>query len=119
VQDPRALWTFDGTFPVKLLQARYGEGILFRHFNALPVDPAANMGFGCHTITTYLHNGHNPAESDGYMHAWFFPGQFHDFRWPVILAGTTRSMWERPTRTPGDRTATGASRACAVTGARP
>ncbi|MFM7296871.1 MAG: hypothetical protein ACKO4Q_06575, partial [Planctomycetota bacterium] len=75
-QDPHALWTFDGTFPVKLLQARYGEGILFRHHNALPVDPAANMGFGAHTITTHLHNGHNPAESDGYTHAWFYPGQF-------------------------------------------
>ena len=87
VQDPRALWTFDGTFPVKLLQARYGEGVLFRHHNALPVDPAANFGFGTHTITTHLHNGHNPAESDGYMHAWFFPGQYYDFRWPMILAG--------------------------------
>jgi len=87
VQDPRALWTFDGTFPVKLLQARYGEGILFRHHNALPVDPAANFGFGAHTITTHLHNGHNPAESDGYMHAFFFPGQYYDFRWPMILAG--------------------------------
>lgn len=86
-QSPLALWTFDGTFPVKLLQARYGEAILFRHHNALPVDPAANMGFGSHTITTHLHNGHNPAESDGYMHAYFFPGQYYDFRWPMILAG--------------------------------
>ncbi len=86
-QDPRALWTFDGTFPVKLLQARVGEPLLFRHHNALPVDPAANMGFGSHTITTHMHNGHNPAESDGYMHAYFFPGQYYDFRWPMILAG--------------------------------
>ncbi len=86
-QDPRALWTFDGTFPAKLLQSCVGEGILFRHHNALPVDPAANMGFGSHTITTHQHNGHNPAESDGYMHAYFFPGQYYDFRWPMILAG--------------------------------
>jgi FtsP/CotA-like multicopper oxidase with cupredoxin domain len=86
-QDPRALWTFDGSFPAKLLQARLGEAVLLRHHNALPVDPAANMGFGAHTITTHLHNGHNPAESDGYMHAFFFPGQYYDFRWPMILAG--------------------------------
>ncbi len=86
-QDPRAMWTFDGTFPLKLVQARTGETILFRHHNALPVDPAANFGFGVHTITTHLHNGHNPAESDGYMHAWFYPGQFFDFRWPLALAG--------------------------------
>ena len=87
VQDPLALWTFDGTVPPKLLMARYGQGILFRHFNALPVDPAANMGFGTHTISTHEHNGHNPAESDGYTHAFFFPGQFYDYRWPMVLAG--------------------------------
>ncbi len=40
-----------------------------------------------HTITTHEHNGHNPAESDGYMHAYFYPGQFYDYHWPMILAG--------------------------------
>jgi FtsP/CotA-like multicopper oxidase with cupredoxin domain len=86
-QDPRALWTFDGTIPPKLLQARYGVPINLRHYNALPIDPAANMGFGAHTISTHEHNGHNPAESDGYTHAFSFPGQFYDYRWPMILAG--------------------------------
>jgi FtsP/CotA-like multicopper oxidase with cupredoxin domain len=86
-QDPLALWTFDGTVPPKLLQARYGQPILFRHYNALPIDPAANMGFGAHTISTHEHNGHNPAESDGYTHAFSFPGQFYDYRWPMVLAG--------------------------------
>jgi len=86
-QDTRALWTFDGTFPPKLLQARYGMPVLFRHYNALPIDPSANMGFGTHTITTHEHNGHNPAESDGYTHAFIFPGQYYDYRWPMILAG--------------------------------
>ncbi len=87
VQNPLALWTFDGTFPPKLLMARYGESILFRHYNGLPIDPSANMGFGLHTITTHEHNGHNPAESDGYASAFFFPGQFYDYRWPMIVAG--------------------------------
>jgi FtsP/CotA-like multicopper oxidase with cupredoxin domain len=87
VQDPTALWTFDGTFPPKLLQARYGEGVLMRHYNALPIDVAANRGFGVHTITTHEHNGHNPAESDGYANAFFFPGQFYDYRWPMVIAG--------------------------------
>ncbi len=86
-QDPLALWTFDGTFPAKLLQARYGQPILFRHYNALPLDPSANFGFGTHTLTTHEHNGHNPAESDGYTHAFFFPGQFYDYRWPMVIAG--------------------------------
>ena len=67
--------------------ARYGKPILMRHYNALPIDPAANRGFGLHTITTHEHNGHNPAESDGYTNAFFFPGQFYDYRWPMQLAG--------------------------------
>ena len=87
VQHPDALWTWDGTFPPKLMMARYGEPILFRHHNALPVDPSANLGFGRHTLSTHEHNGHNPAESDGYTQAFFFPGQFFDYRWPMILAG--------------------------------
>jgi len=87
IQDPRAVWTFDGTFPPKLLMASYGEPILFRHYNALPIDPAANYGFGLHTLSTHEHNGHNPAESDGYAQAFFFPGQYFDYHWPMILAG--------------------------------
>jgi len=87
VQDPRALWTFDGTLPPKLLQARYGEPILFRHYNALPIDETANYGFGLHKISTHQHNGHNPGESDGGPHPFFYPGQYFDYRWPMILAG--------------------------------
>lgn len=87
VQDPLTLWTFDGTFPPKLLMARYGEPILMRHYNALPIDVAANRGFGLHTLSTHEHNGHNPAESDGYTNSFFFPGQYYDYRWPMALAG--------------------------------
>jgi FtsP/CotA-like multicopper oxidase with cupredoxin domain len=87
VQNHESLWTFDGTFPPKLLMARYGQPVLMRHYNALPIDPQANRGFGLHTITTHEHNGHNPAESDGFANAFFFPGQFYDYRWPLQLAG--------------------------------
>ena len=87
VQDETTLWTFDGTFPPKLLNVRYGEPVIMRHYNALPVDVAANRGFGLHTLSTHEHNGHNPAESDGYTNAFFFPGQFYDYRWPITLAG--------------------------------
>jgi FtsP/CotA-like multicopper oxidase with cupredoxin domain len=87
VQYHRAIWTFDGTLPPKLLVARYGESVLLRHYNALPIDPASNLGFGLHTIATHEHNGHNPAESDGYTNAFYFPGQYHDYRWPLQLAG--------------------------------
>ncbi|MDP4299864.1 multicopper oxidase domain-containing protein [Leptothrix discophora] len=86
-QHAGSVWTFDGTMPPKLLQVRYGEGVVMRHYNGLPVDPAANKGFGLHTISTHQHNGHNPAESDGVAQAFFFPGQFYDYHWPIQLAG--------------------------------
>jgi FtsP/CotA-like multicopper oxidase with cupredoxin domain len=87
VQDKNSVWTFDGTLPPKLLMAKYGEPLIFRHWNALPIDVAANNGFGRNTITTHEHNGHNPAESDGFMHAYSYPGQFYDYHWPMVLAG--------------------------------
>ncbi len=87
VQLTNSVWTFDGTMPPKLLMARIGMPILFRHYNMLPVDDAANNGFGKHTITTHEHNGHNPAESDGFTGAFFFPGQYYDYSWPMALAG--------------------------------
>jgi len=79
-------WTFNGS-PFWLAKARYGEPMLFRHWNKLPVNPAENGGFGRHTITTHHHNGHNPAESDGFAGAFYYPGQYYDYRWPFALAG--------------------------------
>lgn len=87
VQNHNAVWTFDGTLPPKLLIVRYGQPVMMRHYNGLPIDPSANRGFGLHTISTHEHNGHAPAESDGFANAFFFPGQFYDYRWPIQLAG--------------------------------
>ena len=87
IQDKNSVWTFDGTLPPKILMARYGEPLIFRHFNGLPIDASANNGFAHNTISTHDHNGHNPAESDGFAHAYIYPGQFYDYHWPMILAG--------------------------------
>jgi FtsP/CotA-like multicopper oxidase with cupredoxin domain len=86
-QGPLAMWTFNGTIPPKLVLGRYGEPILFRHHNRLPTDVRSNGGFGRHTIATHEHNGHHGAENDGFTGAFFFPGQFYDCHWPIILAG--------------------------------
>ena len=86
-QQPNAVWTFNGTIPPKLLLARYGEPVLFRHHNALPPKVRENNGFGIHTISTHEHNGHHGAENDGFTGAYFFPGQFYDYHWPIVLAG--------------------------------
>ena len=86
-QGPLALWTFNGTLPPKLMIGRYGEAILFRHHNGLPVDVSQNGGFGRHTISTHEHNGHHGAENDGFTGAYFFPKQFYDYHYPIVLAG--------------------------------
>jgi FtsP/CotA-like multicopper oxidase with cupredoxin domain len=86
-QDPLKVWTFNGTIPPKLLIGRYGEPMLFRHYNRLPYDITQNGGFGIHTISTHEHNGHHGAENDGFTGAYFYPGQFYDYHYPVVLAG--------------------------------
>ena len=86
-QDPNSVWTFNGTIPPKLVQGRYMEPILFRHHNQLPADVTQNNGFGRHTISTHEHNGHHGAENDGFTGAFFFPNQFYDYHWPIVLAG--------------------------------
>src|SRR3989454_4310032 len=86
-QGPLAMWTFNGTVPPKLMQVRYGEPVLFRHRNLLPFDVTQNGGFGRHTLSTHEHNGHHGAENDGFTGAFFFPGQFYDYHYPIVLAG--------------------------------
>src|SRR5882672_5969273 len=86
-QNPSSVWTFNGTIPPKLVQVRYGEPILFRHHNGLPADVRQNGGFGRHTLSTHEHNGHHGAENDGFTGAYFFPNQFYDYHWPIVLAG--------------------------------
>ena len=87
IQNPTSVWTFNGTIPPKLVLGRYGEPLLFRHYNDLPVDVRQNGGFGRHTITTHEHNGHHGAENDGFTGAFFFPNQYYDYHWPIVLAG--------------------------------
>ena len=89
IQRPDKLWPFNGTVPPKLMIARYGEPILFRHHNNLPADVTNNGGFGRHTTSTHEHNGHHGAENDGFTGAFFFPTEFYDYHYPIVLAGVT------------------------------
>jgi FtsP/CotA-like multicopper oxidase with cupredoxin domain len=88
-QYDNSVWTFNGTIPPKLLIGRYGEPILMRHHNKLPCDMTQNNGFGRHTLSTHEHNGHHGAENDGFTGAFFFPNQFYDYHYPILLAGFT------------------------------
>ncbi len=87
VQNSNRVWTFNGTFPPKLMQVRYGEPVLFRHHNGLTTDITNNGGFGRFTLTTHEHNAHHGAENDGFTGAYFWPNEFYDYHYPWVLAG--------------------------------
>ena len=91
-QDPTSVWTYgrgqtaSGTLPPFLIKGRYGEPILTRIYNNLPVDRAINGGFGRNETQLHFHNAHNGAESDGAANVHHFPGTFYDYRWSTTLA---------------------------------
>jgi FtsP/CotA-like multicopper oxidase with cupredoxin domain len=99
-QKPNGVWSFGGgsyrsnpngaqsfgTLPGPLIKARYGEPIITRIYNGLPVDPTQNEGFGRNESSLHFHNAHNGAESDGACNAYHFPGTFYDYRWSTTLA---------------------------------
>jgi len=72
--------------PPFLIKGRYGEPILTRIYNNLPVDRAINGGFGRNETQLHFHNAHNGAESDGAANVHHFPGTFYDYRWSTTLA---------------------------------
>jgi len=80
----QTLWSFNGSVPGPTYVARYGEPILVRNYNNLP---ANNGGFGIQSVSTHLHNGHTPSESDGFPCDFFAVGQYYDQHYPNVLAG--------------------------------
>jgi FtsP/CotA-like multicopper oxidase with cupredoxin domain len=82
----QTLWGFDGETPGPVYHAKYGEPILVRNVNNLP---ANNGGFGNNSVSTHLHNGHTPSESDGFPCFFFNSGKFYDHHYPNVLAGVT------------------------------
>jgi FtsP/CotA-like multicopper oxidase with cupredoxin domain len=86
----QTVWGFDdGTHassPGPTYVAHYGTPQLTRNINALP--PASqNGGFGMPSVTTHLHNAHNPSESDGNPCDFYGIGNFCDQYYPNVLAG--------------------------------
>jgi len=78
------MWGYDGIVPGPTFVARYGRPILVRNFNQLPQQ---NGGFGINSVSTHLHNGHTPSESDGFPCDFFETGRFYDHHYPNVLAG--------------------------------
>ena len=78
------MWGFDGIVPGPTYVARYGRPILVRNFNQLP---GQNGGFGINSVSTHLHNGHTPSESDGFPCDFFDVNRWYDQHYPNVLAG--------------------------------
>ena len=89
----QTVWGFDdGTHgilsPGPVYQAFYGVPTLTRNINSLPpITQKNNTGFGFPSVTTHLHNSHNPSESDGNPCDFYSNGQFCDQYYPNVLAG--------------------------------
>jgi FtsP/CotA-like multicopper oxidase with cupredoxin domain len=94
VQSPdlptQTIWAFDDGFhatsPGPTYRADYGIPQLVRNINALP-PVNQNGGFGMPSVTTHLHNGHTPSESDGNPCDFYPIGNFCDQYYPNVLAG--------------------------------
>ncbi len=88
----QTIWGFDdgtGTrSPGPTYQAFYGKPQLTRNINSLPsITEKNNTGFGMASVTTHLHNAHNPSESDGNPCDFYTNGHFCDQYYPNVLAG--------------------------------
>lgn len=86
----QTVWAFgDGfhtTSPGPTYAAHYGVPQLTRNRNALP-PLGQNGGFGMPSVSTHLHNGHTPSESDGNPCDFYEIGHFCDQYYPNVLAG--------------------------------
>ena len=85
------IWGFNGITPGPMIVERYGNlgspqngSILLRLRNNLPL---LNGGFGFPSVTTHLHNGHTPLESDGFPCFFMERGKFYDHHYPNVYAG--------------------------------
>src|SRR6476661_1538446 len=88
----QTIWGFDdgtGTrSPGPTYKAFYGQPQLTRNINSLPsITQSNNTGFGMASVSTHLHNAHNPSESDGNPCDFYPAPHFCDQYYPNVLAG--------------------------------
>ena len=80
---------------------RYGEPIIFRHHNALPIDPQPSTA-----ASVCIRSRRTSAMATIRPRAtasptrFFFQGQFYDYRWPMVLAGHMTINTGAPIRRP-------------------
>jgi hypothetical protein len=92
---PTKFFAFDGMVPGPLFRQKYGTPALVRFNNQLP-SVNVPQPFAITEMTTHLHNGHTPSESDGNPVNYFNscndpnaanPLGYKDQHYPNVLAG--------------------------------
>jgi FtsP/CotA-like multicopper oxidase with cupredoxin domain len=83
---PSTIWGFDGKFPGRTLDVKYGQPVLLRVHNQLP-SLASHTGWGIPQVISHLHNFHTAPESDGGPWNWCDPGGFNDHHYCMARAG--------------------------------
>jgi FtsP/CotA-like multicopper oxidase with cupredoxin domain len=85
---PAMMFSYSGSVPGPMIQARYGEPLVVRFNNMMPKN---HIGVGVPETATHLHNMHSPAESDGFPGDFVTPGNYRDQHYPMIRAGYNNS----------------------------
>ncbi|MCX7153034.1 MAG: multicopper oxidase domain-containing protein [Proteobacteria bacterium] len=78
-----------------LFRLKYGRSHLTRIYNELPTaaqDAVSALGFGTATMSTHMHNGHTPSESDGGPLYYNYSGGFWDHHYPNLYAGINQGF---------------------------
>lgn len=81
------VWTYGGTVPGPTFVAKYGEPIVARITNQLPVE-----------TSVHLHGGHTPAHGDGFPTFYVLPNKARDYFYPNTcpMLNGVRDMSEWP-----------------------
>src|SRR5437763_2431535 len=80
-------WGFDGVTPGPTYHARYGEPMLVRRYNDLPVLGKNKVRFAMPMTTSHLHNAHTASETDGYPMDHTASGQYWDHHYCCFPMG--------------------------------
>jgi len=81
---PTPSFGYNASIPGYTFHARYGEPVLVRRFNDLPLD---HVGFGLPSTTMHLHNFHTATESDGFPMDYIDPGEHWDHHYAMFPSG--------------------------------
>lgn len=74
------IWGYNGAYPGPTIKARAGRRVVVHQINNLP-----------ESISTHLHGGHTPPDSDGHPNALVAPGASRDYTYPNNQLPTT--LW--------------------------